>query len=202
MIIFFVLGITCVDAEICDEEDVAKVKNLVSNVTPKTEYIGDLENKTNLQDYFVSFDFGELNGEISYHESYRSGFMEQRSLDGELRMESGDKSVDFFYDRCGSMKVATVSFHLPKFNEYSLRDECKDLQEVLEVCDPWYQGRVKDSAFLDAISRYHLENDKEEFTILGFLTKHYLIVGGVSIFLIVLVISIFVIRYRKYSKLD
>ena len=93
--------------------------------------------------------------------------------------------------------------NLKKFNGYSLRDECKNLNDKLEVCDYWNQDDISEEEFLNAINQYKNKNrNRNDINkIISFIGQYsiYFIIGGVV--LLVLIIML-VIRKMRRNRLD
>ena len=180
----------------CDQEDMARVKELSKNITVDYEYVGDLEFKTGLQQYAVWFDFGDLDGSVvatSVYKNYTLYYSGERFM-----LDSGKYTFNIYYTSCANTKVGAVSVNLRKFNEYSLRDECSGLEDELSVCDSWNQDTITESIFMDAIKTYQNNNNID---VTSFISRYYIyfIIGGI---LIVCVIILLVIRNIKRNRLD
>lgn len=202
----FMIGSVGVKAEACDNEDIAKLKELVKNITYHSEYVGARDLRIDLQSYDVSFDFGELDGKIYIADSVRDDSNKVYHSTDKFRVESGSRSFYIYYDSCDGKYLGKIDVQLKKFNEYSLRDECFRYEDTnVDVCDEWYQGSLTNSQFTKAISEYY-EEKKEEVndTSMSFkdiITTYYYYFIGVCILLIAIII-ILVIKHIKDSRLD
>ena len=196
LIIFIVFfsGINYINAEVCDAEDIAKIKELSKNITAEYKYLGDNEDQYGLQFYEVSFQFSGLEGLVSVGDSYR-GLSFYDSLD-KMTLSSGNYHFDINYIKCSSIKVGSVDFVLKKFNEYSLRDECSSF-EYLDICKQWYQGNITESMFLRVIDEEKKKNNK--VNLLDSKYYIYYIIGGIVLLLVIILI---IFKKIKDSKLD
>ena len=128
-----------VNAEDCDINDLAKLKELANRVTIDTEFSGTRDNSTDYQEYTVRF--SGLGNDFYFL------FDNRIVLDGEpIYVVSGSNSFDIYSTKC-SMVVRTINVDLPIFNEYSLYGECIGHEGDVDYCNPWYQGEVDEKIF-------------------------------------------------------
>ena len=191
----FFFGLFSVNAQVCDKEDVERVRAVANNLVPKYDYIGY---EGNWQLYVLNFDFGEYAGKLSFAESNRQG---ASPVESDLSIQSGKRSIDIFYKACANYKIATISVDIPYFNEYAARTECIGLEDVLDICNPDYEGKITDNSFNEEISKYEEESVKKEFDLFEFVKKYYFYFIGVCVALIIIIIGL-VIHHNKHYKLD
>ena len=192
---FFFFSLFNVNAEVCDAEDIEKVKAFANNLVPKYDYIGYSDN---WQLYVLNFDFGEYTGRLSFSESNRQ---DASPVFNDLSIQSGKRSIDIFYNACANYKVATINVDIPYFNEYSVRSECIGLEDTLDICNPNYEGKVTSKSFDEKIAQYEVENNQNEFNLFEFVKKYYFYFIGVCVVLIIIIIYL-VINHNKHYKLD
>ena len=192
---FFVFS-NSVKAEICDREDIARVKELAKNITVDTQYLGDMENRIWLQSYNVGFNFYDLEGQVAV--SFPSKNVTLFRTGEKLLLFSGTHQVYIIYTKCNNTIVRNIDVNLKRFNVYSLKDECKDLD--IDMCDPWYQEKISDEEFRGAISK-HSDDISIVSKVISFVTKYYIyfIIGGIVIF--VFIILLIFINIKK-NRLD
>ena len=194
-----------VDAVICDNEDVARLKELASHVYADYEYIdsdsGDeSEGDIKVFDTYSVSVFGLtqelyvlINNEKYYFDSVEAGVLD-------LVFPSGTIDFSVYSTRCDGVEFHNFSVTLPKFNTYSLREECKQLKDLdLEVCDEWYQGSLNDITFNAIVDKY-LSEEENKSSISEFFQNYYLFMIGVILLVVIIIIAFF--RHRKRSVLE
>ena len=214
---------TNVDASLCDKEHLSQLKELANQVEVSYEYIDYSDNVVNddgeiydnidiydnseefvVNSYLVSVNL--ISDELYIVDEYNNKYYYEQSENGMLKLTVNSGVVEFTIHswRCADYKLKTVKLDLPKFNVYSYRSECKELEEYeIDVCNPWYQGTITDSSFSKTIDEY-LNPIVEDVIIwdkiLNCLKNYYLyIIGGIFV-VILLVIAIIV--HRKRSVLE
>ena len=192
---FFFFGLFNVNAELCDAEDIGRVKAITNNLVPKYDYIGY---EGNWQLYVLNFDFGEYTNRLSFAESNRQ---DVSPVFNDLSIKSGKRSIDIFYNACANYKVATINVDIPYFNEYSVKSECDGLEDILDICNPNYEGKITSKSFNEEISKYEEEHNNKEFDLFEFVKKYYFYFIGVCIALIIIIVYL-VIYHNKHYKLD
>lgn len=195
-VMFLFIGCVNVKADVCDVADIARVKELAKNITVEYEYQGNITEQSDLQSYLVHFNFQGLDNVVSIRPVY-DGISVDHS-DSNFILESGKYDYDIIYDECNSKIVGNISFRLKKFNEYSLRDECKDLD--VDVCDAWNQDEISEEEFLSVVSTRQ-GNSSFSLDIFSLVTQYYVYFIGVCVALIVIIVFL-VIRNIKRNRLD
>jgi len=205
IISFFTFNV-CVDASVCDNEHISQLRELAKQVDVSYEYIDASEDENDdgefsINQYIVSVNLisDELylsDGKNDYY--YSNGLVN-------FITNAGNMKLYIYSTRCADIKLRTISLSLPKFNVYSLRDECKKLEEHdLDVCDPWYQGVISEKTFENIVSKYindDMSNDSNFVDkIFEFLKSYYLyIIGGLILFCLII---FGVVVHRKRSVLE
>lgn len=191
------MNVDIVKAEICDTVDIARAKELASNVSYNYKYIGDDED---YQLYEVSFtgltgnNFYILNGE------------DKVALDSvKIQVDSGTKYFDIYYEPCDDMRIKSIKVELPKFNEYSLSEYCDSTDfKDFEYCDEWYSGKVNNKIFDAAVKEHEKKIEESEKDssdkIFEYILEYKYFIGG-AVFLIIVLIVIMIIRNRSKNRL-
>ena len=151
--------------------------------------------------YEVNFSFGELSDFVFIATSLDD---EQRVYrdSGKLYVDSGDVRFNIYSVNCAEYQVGTIQVKLPKFNTFSLEEECSYSAKDLEICDEWYQGNLDYFSFRDMVDDYYQTMEEErENGVLDFVFTYYVyfILGGI-IFLGIVIFLI--IRRIQENKLD
>lgn len=201
MILLVIFPFWNVDAEVCDAADVQRLKELSKNIVVDYQYLGDVNYDGNYQLYEVSFNFSGLDGDVYIRE-----VSSEKRINGEnekVYVDSGTRYFNIYSSHCADIKINSITVELPKFNEYSLTDDCQNQASNLEICDEWYQGKINTSTYNKIIDEYYeeLEEEQNSNDILELLKEYYLfVIIGVIVFIILIIL--FVIRYRKRNRLD
>ena len=195
LIILVVFSFRFVNAEVCDSNDIARLKELANNVGYNSNYVGNDVMASSFQEYDVSF-YG-LTNEL-YITDYDDTF-EIYSNSNTRKFQSGVYDLDIYSTNCYT-RLKTITVELPKFNEFSLNLNCalyKD--DNLDVCDPWYQGDIDYTVF-DSLMEERAEKMKKK-SYLDYVydlweNNKILIISIAGVVVIVLVILI----YRRIKK--
>lgn len=203
LIIFFVCLILPLDytkADTCDDDDIERLRILAENVSIDHEYLGD-ESVSNLYQISISGLTDEL-----YVYTKEKDYTYEEAQEGVVKFNQipGTYQFQVYSSTCPDILLSTKNVKLPKFNNYSLSKECKELKDYdLEVCDEWYQDQITDEIFMNTINYYRAlekekNNPKEKIT--KFLKENYLfIIGGVVLVVVIVIGSII---HRKRSVLE
>lgn len=198
-VITMVFNIDVVNALACDDEDMARLRGLAEGVSYNAKFIGDTAEGMSYQDYSINF-IG-LTDEIYVSDSHYT--FKVLNDNEKITLQSGSTDLQIYAKNCFHRRLTTITIDLPKFNEYSVHEECESEQyKSLEVCDPWYEGNINYDDFKKIIN----DNTVEEKTsfygrVTNFFLSNKYMVGDVGILIIIVLIVIFVIRNRK-NKLD
>ena len=198
----FIVNVNVVNASSCDSADIERLRVLASNVTYNSDYIGDTDEDVSIQTYNVSF--VGLNDELYVANVY--GGMRVDSDSQVIQLQSGTTTLEVYSKNCNNKRLKTITIELPKYNNYSLQDECDNISgDALYFCDPWYQGKITDDSFEEAINNYNLELEESNKTTLDkvyeVFKSYYYIIIPVILILIILIIVLFIRKHKK-SSLD
>lgn len=218
---FFCLFPSLVRADMCSEEEIARLKVLANNISVHYEYL-DADDE--------SLDWGNT---IPYGYNYAitvSGMSEGISVvsndsdgyefdysdtnDGNVSFyiqdEEGKLTLKFFPSDCSStLALRTIDISLPVFNSYYNGAECQEIREKginLDVCQKTIsKDLIKNSDdFYQSISKYLDVSNDNNGSIIDIIYRLfdniYVVVGG-GIFAILLVVFL-IFRYVKRSRLD
>lgn len=220
---FFCLFPSLVRADMCSEEEIARLKVLANNISVHYEYL-DADDE--------SLDWGNT---IPYGYNYAitvSGMSEGISVvsndsdgyefdysdtnDGNVSFyiqdEEGKLTLKFFPSDCSSnLALRTIDISLPVFNDRYYSTECSFIREKnidLDICKKMIDRNleISDNDFYSTINKY-LDADKGKgsltLTILSYLSNPYVIVIGIVILIIlVALITLGIIRFVKRRKLE
>lgn len=184
-------------AEVCDENEIAMAKALANNVTVDYHYIGNIEDKSFLQYYSITLHTNDLGDNVyASHLSYSNfNLYNNHTTD----IVSGKHTFYLYYSKCSDTKIGKITVDLKRFNEYSLKEECKGLENTLDVCDSWNQSQFTDDYFEKVMNEYH---KKDVNVFVEFLQKYYLYIGIVSVIVIIFIIVLAIRHHIKTSRLD
>lgn len=198
--LLFIFRVDCVEAEVCDTEDLARMKVLSKSITADYNYVGNVRRDSNYQLYEVAFHFGELDGSVFIATSLEG---ERVYHDSEkLYVDSGNRQFHIYSVHCAEYQVGTISINLPKFNIFSMEEECSYSARELEICDEWYQGNLSYTSFRKLVDNYYQSVEKEEESdILNFAITHYVyfVLGGI---VFVGIFIFLIIRRIRRNRLD
>lgn len=199
-----------VSAAICDDNHIKELKELAEQVDVNYEYIdhSDEINSGGSGEYSLnsySIDVNLVSDELYVNDGNKDYFYED-SNNGMINFiaNSGKFELNVLSKKCKNIKLKNISLNLPKFNTYSYRSECKELEEYdLDVCDPWYQGQINDNYFYKIVNKYltsEVDNDSIWDKFINFIQKYqFAFIGGI----LLLVLGIIgVLSYRKRSVLE
>lgn len=196
-------------ADICDNADIQRLKELANIVDVSYEYIensstGNSEDDSWIDNMYYVF-VSNLNEELYIKKGTREYYYSDVK-DGVLQFiqNSGTIQLVIYSNACSGKVLRTINLELPKFNTYSYRQECNDLAELnLDFCDEWYQGYLDDRIF-DSLIEPYINGDISEVTffdrIIQLLRQYYIfIILGL---LVIVGIILFWKNYRKRSVLE
>lgn len=191
-----------VDALMCDKEEIDNLKELASYVEYDYEVVVGEEGIYNLYYVYVRGLNEQLyivdgDGNEYYYNQIENGVLE-------LILSSGNNVLKVYSTRCRDILLKKFSFNLPKFNVYSLRKECKELEEYnLDVCDSNYQAEINDEYFYKVVNSYlnddNDNDDNESFInkVVDFLSNYYLFILGGVVLLVVIIVAFLRMRKRR-----
>lgn len=210
LIISFFAFSSNVSAGVCDKEHISQLKELAKRVEINYEYLdysdailNNGEGEYIINTYLItvnliSDELYVMYDNIEYYYNQDNGGIVT------FAVNSGRVNLSVHSSACAGYKLRSETINLPKFNTYSYRSECKELEKYnLEVCDPWYQGTITDNIFNDIVQEYFNAEGEENgifAEIMSFFKNNYLIfIGGI---VAVLTIIICIRIYRKRSVLE
>lgn len=201
LLLLLLLPFISVKADVCDEADITRIKEMSKNITANYQYLGDINADGNYQLYEVNFNFAGLDGDVYIKYLYDDKKLYNSS--DKLYVDSGKRDFIIYSSKCADAKVGYITVNLPKFNIYSLTDGCLSSEGNLEICDKWYQGNLSLSKYNEIIDEYYDNLDKEfnDNKLLDFILENYLYI--ILFFSISILMVIFlIVRKRKRSILD
>lgn len=185
-----------VEASSCDSQDIARLKVLAKNVVVQYEFLSD----SDLSNHYQVSVSGLADELLLMDEKYNK-YTAADLKEGELVFDTTASEIvlKIFSLNCETASVLkTISVKLPKFNYYSLTDECKKLRDKnLNICDEWYQGEIDDDVFFETVSNYL---DKDDSLKQIFDKYYYFIIAGVLLLVVILII--FIIIHKRRSVLE
>ncbi|MBR3161214.1 MAG: hypothetical protein IKF19_00605 [Bacilli bacterium] len=199
-VLFMLIDIDMVSAVSCDSEDMARLKGLAAGVSYNSEFIGDRSDVGDYQLYNVSF--VGLTDEIYVSDSHYTFKVDNDQT--VINVSSGITNYEIYSKNCSDWRLKTITIDLPKFNVYSVSDECEGLQNSdFEMCNPWYSGNIDGDYFYKAISEYKDKNNlydddgDDEDSLVEYIkyNRNIFIIGGLV--LVVIIILIIFIRKKK-----
>lgn len=209
VIFSFVIFSDEVSAEICDSADIKRLEKLADMIDVSYEYIDNEVDSNTEDDYAIIDSYRIFVSNLNQELYIKKGLYEYRysdAVEGTLMFtsNSGQMQMLVYTDRCPGKVLKTITLDLPKFNVYSYRRECKELEDLnLDFCDEWYQGYLDDRIFNEFIEPY-INQDEVEVTIIDKIIQFfkqyyiYMIVGTV----VIVGIYLLIVNYRKRSVLE
>lgn len=196
-----------VDADVCDNDDIAKLKEIAKLVTVTSDYIEEYEQDDNYGVYNVGVHglTNEIYGELISSSSITSFNYDDSDSNGDVEKEiiSGKYKLYLYSSNCDNTLLRKVEVALPVYNVFSTYDECKEINENdLKVCNKFLDENITYEDFIKNINEYKNKIDKnkgakEE----SLITKYkyvFIIVGVVFVITIIFIL----IRNHKRNVLD
>lgn len=192
-----------VDAK-CMYSDIARLKKIASNVNFSYVY------KIKADDAIFNVTLTNLTKDIYFVDMTNEKVYKNKTGEYTLKnYKSGSTVVYNFYStnvECSDNVLYTIRISLPKYNEYYNNSICNDAREY-SLCQKWSSHNLDYSTFLEKVSQYKIEKQKQEelqkqevdndslfHYIIIFLTNYYYII------LIVLGGTISIIAYVKNKR--
>ena len=199
LFVLVVFSFRFVNAEACDNNDIARLKEIANNVGYNSNYVGNDLASSSYQDYDVSF-YG-LTDEL-YVTDYDDNFRFY-STTGSMRFQSGVITLDIYSKNC-FRRLKSIVIELPKFNEYSLSDDCVTYKDDnLDVCDPWYQGDIDYRVFNSLMEEQAKKNEKRDYVDIVediWINNKILIISIAGVIVVIFILLIY--RIRKKNELN
>lgn len=193
ILFIFIFNINCVNAEACDNADIERLEQVAQGISYSYEYMAD---EFNVQIYEVTF--GNLTDELYI----RYNDLDYFENDVVIYAESGVRTFDVYAYNCFEEKVGTITLELPKFNEYSLSDECLEIgSDNLSVCDEWYDGELSYDDFMMEVAEYRNDGSTTSELLINFFVNNYLFFLLAFVVLAAIIVAIVLYR-RKRNRLD
>lgn len=196
-----------VDADVCDNDDIARLKEIAKLVTVTSDYIEEYEKTDNYGVYNVGVHglTNEIYGELISSSSITSFNYDDSDSNGDVEKEiiSGKYKLYLYSSNCDNTLLRKVEVVLPVYNFFSTYDECKGINENdLKVCNKFLDDNITYEDFIKNINEYKNKIDKnkgakEE----SLITKYkyvFIIVGVVFVITIIFIL----IRNHKRNVLD
>lgn len=213
IIIVLLINNVPVNATMCDDDWIDKLKENASKVSITYEMDNDYVNAkgekekgiykiivTGLEEY-TSIRSKELKINEEYTDDNQGNIIIKN-------IESGIKRVSIYSNTCNTL-LLTKTLNIPVFNKYSQREECNGITD-LDVCMEDYKYQLNESIFQKKIKEYKEAKEQEEEIkkeskismffnkTVEFLKNYYLYI----IVIIVLIVSVtiyIVVRKKKYT---
>ena len=200
--VLMLVNIDIVDAEMCDSEDMARLKGLAAGVSYNSEYIGKSMEADNYQQYRVNF-IG-LTNEIYISDSHYTFTVNNDSQF--IKLNSGNNVLEIYSRNCYHLRLKSIEVNLPKYNIYADYDVCKEEDNKdLDVCSPSYTGDISVQDFYDIIDNNYTKLHKDDETIVDKIKNtifdNVYIVGMGGLVLSIIIVILIIVRTRK-NRLD
>ncbi len=203
-IFILLLPINYIYADVCDSNDIERLKELANHVEinysydqSEPQYDGENYNKSyNLYNISIY----NLVDDIYIVNDNEDVFRVSDAVNGIITdyAFAGNRNYYVYSTNCEGILLRTIRLDLKKFNVYSEYDECKGLEGKVYVCDKWYQGNLDYATFISEIEKYKKDNDSGVNDHSN--NSYYIfIIGGV---LLVIFFLVFVFIRRKRSVLE
>lgn len=195
-----------VDADVCDNDDIARLKEIAKLVTVTSDYIEEYEKTDNYGVYNVGVHglTDEIEGELVSDDSI-SSYNYADSTNGNLEKEvgAGKKTLYLYATNCDNTRLRRIEVNLPVYNVYSTVDECKGISgEDLKVCSKFLDDDITYDTFVKTINEYKnkIEKDKNVKKE-SFISKYKYVFIELGIVAVVIIIFV-AIRNHKRNVLD
>lgn len=214
IIIMLLINNAYVNAAVCDDDNIDKLKERASKVNITYEMDNDYVNEngekekgvykiivTGLEEY-TSIRIRDLNINEKYTSDNQGNIIIKN-------VESGIKKVSIYFDICDALLI-TKTLNIPIFNKYSQREECNGITD-LDVCMEDYKYQLNEGTFQKKIKEYKEAKEQEENEIkkeskisiffnnfVEFLKNYYLYIIGIIVLVVSLTIYI-VVKKKRYT---
>lgn len=214
IIIVLLINNVSVNATMCDDDWIDKLKENASKVSITYEMDNDYVNAngekekgiykiivTGLEEY-TSIRSKELKINEEYTDDNQGNIIIKN-------IESGIKRVSIYSNTCNTL-LLTKTLNIPVFNKYSQREECNGITD-LDVCMEDYKYQLNESIFQKKIKEYKEAKEQEENEIkkeskisiffnnfVEFLKNYYLYIIGIIVLVVSVTIYI-VVKKKRYT---
>ncbi len=206
-ICFFMFGIFFVNAESCDNEDIASLKVLAKNVRVSYDFIGRVPSSDGIigDKYNVSIQglvdqlFVSVNSGGTLEDVYYSS----DGKDGNIEFETFSSKLSFnVYSKDCFVSLRMFDITLPRYNSYANSKECKKLAKYhLDICNEWYDGNNSPELIDEAMKKYFGSSENKR-DIVSFIKDNMLFFGIAGILLLIIIIFVIFYRVRRRSVLE
>lgn len=221
---FFCLFPSLVRADMCSEEEIARLKVLANNISVHYEYL-DADDES--LDWGNTIPYGynyaitvsgmsegmyfTSTGDISHEFHYSN--TNNGSVTYYIQDNGTGLNIRFYPDNCFSnYTIKTKELDLPIFNSYYNTAECREIRNQkinLDVCQKTIpKDLIKDSDdFYLSVDKYlnvDVDSKVSIFDRIKFLFSNiYVVIGGISVAVVLVIVIVFLIlRHIKRSRLD
>ena len=221
---FFCLFPSLVRADMCSEEEIARLKVLANNISVHYEYL-DADDES--LDWGNTIPYGynyaitvsgmsegmyfTSTGDISHEFHYSD--TDNGSVTYYIQDNGTGLNIRFYPDNCFSnYTIKTKELDLPIFNSYYNTAECREIRNQkinLDVCQKTIsKDLIKDSDdFYLSVDKYlnvDVDSKVSVFDRIKFLFSNiYAVIGGISVAVVLVIVIVFLIlRHIKRSRLD
>ncbi len=221
---FFCLFPSLVRADMCSEEEIARLKVLANNISVHYEYL-DADDES--LDWGNTIPYGynyaitvsgmsegmyfTSTGDISHEFHYSN--TNNGSVTYYIQDNGTGLNIRFYPDNCFSnYTIKTKELNLPIFNSYYNTAECREIRNQkinLDVCQKTIpKDLIKDSDdFYLSVDKYlnvDVDSKVSVFDRIKFLFSNiYAVIAGISVAVVLVIVIVFLIlRHIKRSRLD
>jgi len=154
---------------VCDTEEYNAYKLLADQIELSYEHVEDLvdENGNKVNNMF-NIVVNNLHLRLAlYNVSNGTGISGIWANNGTIKSYNYSPGTYTFEVRafsayCDDEVFRTISITIPKYNEYSEREECSDVNpNKFAMCDPYYQGAINEETFKTRVEQYKNQNKEE-----------------------------------------
>ena len=195
---------------LCSKREILEMKDKAYSITLETQYAKDeYGNDTGNYDIIIKGLVKDLHiqnattGESYSYDNSDNGIITIKNL------ETNNYTFKVIYKLCGSENLRTISYKLPKYNEYVNDPLCKELKEQVDICSRSYQEDLSEEEFQKKIKEYRKnlgikEEEPEPKNLFEKIVKNlikyypYIILG----IIVLIIITIKLIINRKRGALE
>lgn len=216
VVLFFIVT-PSVNAAMCDKTDILKKKSEANNINIEYELVKNKDGSSNVSGLFDIKITGLTENLIIKEETTQKTYFSKPNNGGTIlieNVEGGNLVFKINYKKCANKLLRTIKVNLPKYNVYSLRDECENInEEELEICGKWYQGELNDEIFNEKIKEYQKEQEElrkqeENKTMfekiiekaIDYLLEYYIYV--ISAIVVIVIITLTITLRRRRASLE
>lgn len=230
VLMLFIINVNKTNAEeyVCDQDEYNAYKLLADQIKLTYEHVENMtdSNGNKINDIFNIVVNG-LHQRLSlYNVENQTGISGLWGKDGKMTSYNYAPGTYTFQVRafsayCGNEIFRIITITIPKYNEYSEKEECKDVDpSKFALCDPYYQNAITDETFQTRIEQYK-KSKKEELVkkddegniiekknkntiekIKDFVIDYYIyFIIGLSLLIILVVVLIILIKKGVFKRM-